>query len=448
MLWAACAAVPAMERLSLAIGNNKGLAGEPRLFYATEEDARRIHTVMTELGGVALERGYLLLNRPAEDVERVLGEIEGRVKGIKLAGKSVELLVFYSGHASQEYLHMGGKAWPMENLRGFLRRVDANLKVTILDACNSGAFITRKGGTLAEPARFKEEDDLKARGSVVLTSSSALEFSHESKTLRGSLFSHFLLSGLRGAADYNRDHAVSLWEAYHFARLHTTRHLSGNGDRNQSPHFDFSVTGGKELILTSLDRGKSRVRFENCPPGDLYPLPRDLSEQWAEVDLRNRDTVEINLPRMAFVVHRVLDKELHVATANLRYRDRQVLRPADFQRTWIQDYRSKGGTALRMPGGLDLRMRLLRQVPEQVEEMFLPEIGVHVNTGPHRWGAHLGLVATETDVRQRILRRGLSLGGGWGFEKFLLSRLTVGPSAIPLSYGKRRRGRRAMGTPM
>lgn len=174
-----------------------------------------MHALLAELGGVAPDRGYLLLNRGPEEVERTLGEIEGRAKEIKRAGGSVELLVFYSGHASAGNLHLGDKPWPMELLRNFLDRVEADLKITILDACNSGAFITRKGGALVEPARFHAMDELKARGSVVLTSSSALEYSRESKTLRGSLISHFLLSGLRGAADYGRNRAVSLWEAYH-----------------------------------------------------------------------------------------------------------------------------------------------------------------------------------------------------------------------------------------
>ena len=61
---------------------------------------------------------------------------------------------------------MGGKTWPLENLRKFLADVDADLKITILDACHSGAFITTKGGIVSAPIRFREENDLQARGSL------------------------------------------------------------------------------------------------------------------------------------------------------------------------------------------------------------------------------------------------------------------------------------------
>jgi hypothetical protein len=44
----------------------------------------------------------------------------------------------------------------------------------------------------------------------------------------------------------------------------------------------------EDLVLTALDRGKSRIRFENCPPGAYALYNQALSEQWAEVDLRVR----------------------------------------------------------------------------------------------------------------------------------------------------------------
>ena len=106
----------------------------------------------------------------------------------------------------------------------------------------------------------------------------------------------------------------------------------------------------------------------------------------------------------------------------------------DFRRTWLQDYRSKGGQSLRMPGGVDLRMRLLRQVPEQEALLFIPELGARLNAGSHRWGMHLGFVASETDIQLRIIRRGLELGGSWGWERFLLPWLTVGPEIRCTSF--------------
>ena len=51
----------------------------------------------------------------------------------------------------------------------------------------------------------------------VLASSTASELSQESEALRASYFTHHLLSGLRGAADADRDGRVTLSEAYRYA---------------------------------------------------------------------------------------------------------------------------------------------------------------------------------------------------------------------------------------
>jgi uncharacterized caspase-like protein len=55
-----------------------------------------------------------------------------------------------------------------------------------------------------------------ASGEVVITSSSADELSQESDEVGGSYFTHYLLSGLRGAADTSGDGEVTLDEAYRY----------------------------------------------------------------------------------------------------------------------------------------------------------------------------------------------------------------------------------------
>ena len=55
------------------------------------------------------------------------------------------------------------------------------------------------------------------RGHAYLTSSSADEAAQESDRIGGSFFTHFLVTGLRGAADADSDKRVTLDEAYRFA---------------------------------------------------------------------------------------------------------------------------------------------------------------------------------------------------------------------------------------
>jgi uncharacterized caspase-like protein len=64
-------------------------------------------------------------------------------------------------------------------------------------------------------------------GTAFLLSSKSEEFSLESQGLRQGIFSHYLIEGLKGQADTNRDNLVSLEELYSFVYRHV-REYSGN----------------------------------------------------------------------------------------------------------------------------------------------------------------------------------------------------------------------------
>ena len=64
-------------------------------------------------------------------------------------------------------------------------------------------------------------------GQVLITASSASEDAQESDAIQGSFFTHFLTSGLRGAADRDNDGKVTLGEAYEFAYAHTVSNTVG-----------------------------------------------------------------------------------------------------------------------------------------------------------------------------------------------------------------------------
>ena len=80
----------------------------------------------------------------------------------------------------------------------------------IVDSCRSGALFAQKGGTPIAPFGVHLVDDLPSKGEATITSSAADENSLELREIRGSVFTHHLISGLRGAADISGDGRVSL----------------------------------------------------------------------------------------------------------------------------------------------------------------------------------------------------------------------------------------------
>jgi uncharacterized caspase-like protein len=64
-------------------------------------------------------------------------------------------------------------------------------------------------------------------GTAFLLSSKSEEYSLESQGLRQGVFSHYLIEGLKGEADRDRDKLVTLDELYSYVYKHV-REYSGN----------------------------------------------------------------------------------------------------------------------------------------------------------------------------------------------------------------------------
>jgi len=76
------------------------------------------------------------------------------------------------------------------------------------------------------------------KGDAFMTSSSANEASQESDAIRGSFFTYYLVSGLRGAADMIHDGRITLNEAYQYAYNETLSRTEKTMGGTQHPNYD------------------------------------------------------------------------------------------------------------------------------------------------------------------------------------------------------------------
>ncbi len=120
----------------------------------------------------------------------------------------------------------------------------------MLDACASGAVTRPKGGKVRSPFTVDQSSDM--RGQAFLASSSADESAQESDRLGGSFFTHYLISGMRGAADVSGDGRVTLNEAYQFAFNETLSRTVGTRGGPQHPVYDITMSGTGDVIVTDL----------------------------------------------------------------------------------------------------------------------------------------------------------------------------------------------------
>jgi hypothetical protein len=129
----------------------------------------------------------------------------------------------------------------------------------IIDSCKSGALLAAKGGKPGSGFQIRLSDNVASNGEALLTSSAANELALESREIRGSFFTHHLVSGLRGAADLSGDGRVTLSEAYQYAFARTVSATAATILGPQHPAYDYRLAGEGDLVLATLSRPNAAI---------------------------------------------------------------------------------------------------------------------------------------------------------------------------------------------
>ncbi|HEY3359657.1 MAG TPA: caspase family protein [Polyangia bacterium] len=246
---AADAPAPSVRRFALIVGANDGGAGRVRLRYATT-DATAVARVFEDLGGISRSDRLLLLEPDRAGLFEALGRLRAALARGRSPGTRLEVVFYYSGHSDELGLLLRGERITYDDLRQAINAVPADVRVAILDSCSSGAMTRRKGGVRRPPFLF--DGSSRVAGHAYLTSASMDEAAQESDRIRGSFFTHFLVSGLRGAADLSRDRRVTLNEVYQFAFNETLARTERTQGGAQHPSYDIQLAGSGDLVLTDL----------------------------------------------------------------------------------------------------------------------------------------------------------------------------------------------------
>ena len=231
---ASVSAEPQPARFALAIGCNDSLEQrQPRLRFA-DDDAARMTELLTESGVdttlvTAFDRetqGLFpkLVSQAHPPTRKGLAEAwSALVIRMRKAAESgpVELLLYYSGHGDvgpdgRGHLTLAGEKLTRDDLfTWLLSESPADHNHLIIDACGSERLVLARGGwrpdRSSEDARpavraYLESRDLsRFPNTGVMLASSIDNKTHEWERYRGGVFTHELLSGLRGGADVNGD---------------------------------------------------------------------------------------------------------------------------------------------------------------------------------------------------------------------------------------------------
>lgn len=253
------------DAYAVAIGiDYKGRKDIPSLQYPSQ-DAKRIYKLLIDprYGGVPEENATILLNEKA-----TTNAIKGALRKVKYQEGYV--YIYYSGHGApktKEGKFIDGYLVPYDAdvssieaiedtgiklscIEGIMDESRAKGMLIALDACftGGGKSIVPKGGkplvgmlvssTIIHP---------KGIGKAIITSSASNQQSwEEEKEIKGGIFSHYLLEGLKGKADKDNDSWVTVDEIYGYLKESVFKAAKRLKGEDQNPQLigkaDFAVT--------------------------------------------------------------------------------------------------------------------------------------------------------------------------------------------------------------
>ena len=227
------------KRYAIVVGVSKYRdARIPALQYA-DRDAKSMYDFLRSeragLGGVPSENIRVLLNQEATylNIRKALFQF------LKVPTEDDVVYVYFAGHGTPDpdrpenlYLlpydadqdNISATAVPMSDVQKAIKDVYARHVVMMVDACHSagvGGNATRSVTSLNEINNaFLDRLEASTGGHVTFTASEAKQQSQEDARWGGGhgVFTYFMLEGLKGAADMNRDQIVSLGEMMEFTR--------------------------------------------------------------------------------------------------------------------------------------------------------------------------------------------------------------------------------------
>ncbi|MGB1121034.1 MAG: caspase family protein [Saprospiraceae bacterium] len=214
----------------------------------TDDDAYRMFAFLKspEGGALADDQIKILIDEDAskDNILKTLNETFAK------AGPNDYILFYFSGHG------LKGAFLPIDydgsnnrvehaDIKAILDKSQAKSKVVIADACHSGSLNGAKGATAQSVIEtYYEAFSRSSGGTALMMSSKAEETSIENNGLRQGIFSHFLIRGLKGAADNDDNKLVTINELFEYVEANVKFYTNNYQTPVISGDYDSSLPMG------------------------------------------------------------------------------------------------------------------------------------------------------------------------------------------------------------
>ncbi|MEO0459915.1 MAG: caspase family protein [Myxococcota bacterium] len=369
--------VHAARRVALLVAHPQGGDGLIPLRYA-RNDLERMREVLENLGRFAPED---VLTSFGDDAAQVRERFEAAYA--KLHAPDDIFVFYYSGHAKDGALRLGETRIELVELRRLMAASGADLNIAMLDSCRSGEMTRLKGASVGPPLAVRVDETVTQNGTVVITASSDTENAQESDAIQGSFFTHYLASGLRGAADDNDDGDVTLSEAYGYAYALTVARTIGTRGGVQHPSYRFDLHGAGQVVLTRLNDRASAVVFPAPLAGSFLVFDKDRRVVIAELDKSAGDAARIAVAPGRYIIKKRESDHLRMTQVTVRSKgearvDVDLMKRVDFDDDYAKGATVKIEDIARGPTEMRLSLGLLGQsfLSSPVRNEVLPDVAL------------------------------------------------------------------------
>ena len=326
------------HRFGLFVGNNEGMAEEAPLLFA-ERDAEKMRDLFVKYGGMEQRNSALLLGSSGRVLYNEFDRLAAKIGPLVRDGHEVVFVFFYSGHGDDEAMHLGPSRFDYNALRVRLEKTGAQVRVAMVDACQSGGLVRRKGGQRGPAMDLAAPVVESMRGTAIITSSAVSELSQESTEIGGGFFTHYLHSALLGAADRNRDGEVNLSEAYDYVHVETT-FSTREAPEAQTPHGDFDLSGAGSVRLTRFVNANARIAFLGDLDGEYSVWDQSNKRYVAQVS--GSQPLALAVQPGTYYVHRRMPGWVEEATVEVRRGETRSVLKEDFTSVSYASTASRG----------------------------------------------------------------------------------------------------------
>ncbi len=337
-------------RIAVVAGSNLGAGDERPLRYA-EDDATKMSRVLTEVAGFDRERVFAVLGHDRSALLDAMAKADRMVRDLaREPGRKVLLLFYFSGHSDGLGLEFGDDMVEFSEVKDWLKKSPATVRMAVVDACHSGGFAEVKGGRPGPSFKLDLGNNMGTEGMAVITSSAAGEKSQESDDVGGSYFTHYFVSGLYGAADRNGDRRITLQEVYRHAYEQTISNTLKTIIGPQHPTYQYDLGGKGDLVLSMISEKTASILFPTDAEGSFYVFAAGTGNLMAELVKKAGEEKHLIVAAGDYVVSRRKGETLESLRLDAAEGESVPVDPALFSSeqalvAWPRGKRKTGATA-------------------------------------------------------------------------------------------------------